>query len=112
MTLACYNSRPQTIAPLPAYRAASSFCCTCYPSFFVSRDPQVQEALSAASQEEAPFGALDLCVEGYGESRAMGMLDDYLSMGEVDFARCVFVGWSCCWGMPTRSLRGNPGESF
>lgn len=40
-----------------------------------------------ASLDEAPFGALDLCVEGYGESRALRTLDDYLSMSEVDFAR-------------------------
>ncbi|CAM9726855.1 unnamed protein product [Scytosiphon promiscuus] len=56
-----------------------------------SRDRQVQEALSTASSEEAPFGALNLCVEGFGETRALGMLDDYLSMNDVDFAsRSVF----------------------
>lgn len=53
----------------------------------LSRDPKVQEALSIASLEEAPFGALHLCKEGFGESRALAMLDDYLTMSEVDFAR-------------------------
>lgn len=47
----------------------------------------MQEALSAASLDEAPFGFLDLCVEGYGETRALRTLDDYLSMSDVDFAR-------------------------
>lgn len=47
----------------------------------------MQEALSAASLDEAPFGSLDLCVEGYGESRALLTLDNYLSMSDVDFAR-------------------------
>ncbi len=55
----------------------------------VSRDRQVQEALSKASLDEAPFGALDLCKEGFGESKALRILDDYLSMSEVDFARYV-----------------------
>lgn len=55
-----------------------------------SRDGRVQEALSAASLDEAPFGFLDLCVEGYGETRALRTLDDYLSMSDVDFARTVF----------------------
>lgn len=53
----------------------------------LSRDSRVRESLSTASHDEAPFGALQLCVEGYGESRALGMLDDYLSMGEVELAR-------------------------
>ena len=47
----------------------------------------MQEALSAASLGEAPFGSLDLCVEGFGESRALRTLDDYLTMTDVDFAR-------------------------
>lgn len=60
--------------------------------YHVSRDRQVQEALSTASLDEAPFGALDLCKEGYGESKALRILDDYLSMSEVDFARYGTVG--------------------
>ncbi|CAM9378091.1 unnamed protein product [Pylaiella littoralis] len=55
-----------------------------------SRDSQVQEALMTASLDEAPFGALNLCVEGYGESRALRLLDEYLSKSEVEFARSVF----------------------
>ncbi|CAM9970012.1 unnamed protein product, partial [Ectocarpus fasciculatus] len=82
---------PSALPPIPGGIDAGSFPTLEEVLARVgSRDPQVQEALSAASQEEAPFGALDLCVEGYGESRALGMLDDYLSMGEVDFARSVF----------------------
>lgn len=60
-----------------------------------------------ASLDEAPFGALDLCVEGYGESRALRILDDYLSMSEVDFARydrrlpvailCFSLRFSCAY---------------
>ncbi|CAM9863830.1 unnamed protein product [Ectocarpus sp. 6 AP-2014] len=82
---------PSTLPPIPDGIDPGSF-----PSLeevlagVGSRNPQVQEALSAAAQAEAPFGALDLCVEGYGESRALAMLDDYLTMGEVDFARSVF----------------------
>ncbi|CAM9905700.1 unnamed protein product [Ectocarpus sp. 12 AP-2014] len=82
---------PSTLPPIPNGIDPGSF-----PSLeevlagVGSRNPQVQEALSAAAQAEAPFGALDLCVEGYGESRALAMLDDYLTMGEVDFARSVF----------------------
>lgn len=53
-----------------------------------SPDERVRGALSTASLEEAPFGSLRLCGEGYGESRALQILDDYLSMDEVEFARC------------------------
>lgn len=52
-----------------------------------SPNAQVQTALSIASREEAPFGSLVLCREGFGESRASSMADDYLSLGAVDFAR-------------------------
>lgn len=112
-----YNSRPQatkTPPPRALTRLPSSFCCA--PGLplvlFDSRNPQVQEALSAAAQAEAPFGALDLCVEGYGESRALAMLDDYLTMGEVDFARCFFVGHCSrtCRSSRTKSSRRYPRE--
>eukprot|EP00752_Nemacystus_decipiens_P012696 g11248.t1 len=82
---------PSSLPPLPSGVEAGPF-----PrleevlSRVGSRDPMVQKALSTASLEEAPFGALNLCKEGYGESRALAMLDDYLSMSEVDFARSVF----------------------
>lgn len=52
-----------------------------------SADERIRKELSRASLQEAPFGARRLCVEGFGESWALSTLDDYLSMGDEDFAR-------------------------
>lgn len=76
-----------------------SFDCVCFLLLFLcfihfsfcSPDGQVQKALSVASREEAPFGSLALCCQGFGEARATRILDDYLSMGDVDFARYEYT---------------------
>lgn len=99
---------PPLTPPLPRCLLASRF----YALLSFSPNEQVQKALSMASYDEAPFGSLRLCVEGFGESRALRMLDDYLSMGEVEFARCCFflpelpcVGYSLAFLMTMSSYR-------
>lgn len=72
---------PSTIIPGVLPRSASK-------RFDVSRtDERIRKELSKASFQEAPFGARRLCVEGFGESWALTTLEDYLSMGDEDFAR-------------------------
>lgn len=60
----------------------------CYAgNVLASRDEDVQKALSMASRDEPPFGSLALCNDGFGESRALRILDDYLSLSDADFGR-------------------------